>query len=106
LDDNAVLIADALGVIRFWSVGAERWFGHLAAVAEGQTLDLIVPQEHRAAHWAGFRRAFETGGAALEGQLTPFPVQGANGEIVEIPGRLSLLRAADGKVTAALIVFG
>jgi PAS domain S-box-containing protein len=47
VDDEPVVLADRNGVIRFWSRGAEQAFGHAVAEAVGQTLDLIVPPEHR-----------------------------------------------------------
>ena len=35
-------------------------FGYSAAVAIGQTLDLIVPEEERADHWRSYRRVMAT----------------------------------------------
>jgi PAS domain S-box-containing protein len=106
VDDNAVVIADAEGVIRFWSPGAERAFGYDAAEALGQTLDLIVPAEFQTQHWAGFRRALKTGAAAMDGQVGPFPVRRADGEVAPTPGRLTLVREPDGPVIGAMVVFG
>jgi PAS domain S-box-containing protein len=103
--DEAVVLADPSGVIRYWSGGAESLFGFPADEAVGQTLDLIVPAEHRQAHWTGFRRAFQAGAAAAEGQTAPFPARHANGEILPRPGRLTLVRRPQGDVVAALVVF-
>ena len=55
--NHAVVVADAGGTISWWSPGAEILFGHRAAVAIGQSLDLIVPEALRARHWTGFGRA-------------------------------------------------
>lgn len=104
--NNPIVIADPDGVIRFWSPGAEAAFGYPAAQSVGQTLDLIVPPDYREAHWKGFRRAIASGVAAAEGQIAPFPVRKAGGEIVSLPGRLTLLRQASGQVIAAIVVFG
>jgi PAS domain S-box-containing protein len=41
--DHAIVVADADGTITWWSPAAEVLFGHSAAVALGQSLDLIVP---------------------------------------------------------------
>jgi PAS domain S-box-containing protein len=106
MDNHAVVIADADGVIRHWSGGAVAAFGHDAADCVGQTLDRIVPPQFRPAHWAGFRRAMAAGTAGIEGQVGPFPVQCADGAIVEAPGRLSLLRLASGQVIGAMVIFG
>jgi PAS domain S-box-containing protein len=98
-------MADPSGVICFWSAGAERAFGYPAAEAVGQTLDLIVPPEHREAHWNGFRRAIESGAASVEGQSIPFPARCAGGDVAARPGRLTLVRRPRGQVIAALVVF-
>jgi PAS domain S-box-containing protein len=105
LDNNAVVIADPAGVIRFWSVGAEKTFGYRADQAVGHTLDLIVPAEYQEAHWKGFRRAIASGSAEVEGLKTPFPVRRACGAIEEAPGTLTLVREAQGQVIAAMVVF-
>lgn len=105
MENEVIILADRLGVIRYWSDGATAMFGHAADQAVGQRLDLIVPEEHRAAHWKGFRRAFESGTAAAEGVAGPFPAKHANGNIVTRTGRLSLVRQPQGNVVAALVVF-
>ena len=48
---DLVIVAIADGVIVFWSSAAERTFGWTQQ-ALGQTLDLIIPERQRAAHWA------------------------------------------------------
>jgi PAS domain S-box-containing protein len=105
MNHYAVVIADADGRIRFWSAGAEKAFGHLAPQAVGQTLDLIVPPEHTLAHWKGFRGAIASGAAAAEGRTNIFPVRRLNGEIMQSPGRLTLIREPQGQVIAAVVVF-
>jgi len=100
------VIADREGMICFWSAGAETAFGHPAAEAVGQTLDLIVPPEFREAHWKGFRRAVQSSAAHLEGQVTPFPVCCADGGVLAAPGRLTLVRDPEGEVIAVTVAFG
>jgi PAS domain S-box-containing protein len=41
--DHAIVVVDTDGHITWWSPGAEALFGHSAADALGQSLDLIVP---------------------------------------------------------------
>ena len=105
LDNNAIVIADAGGTIRYWSAGAEKAFGHAAWDALGRTLDIIVPEEYRPAHWRGFRKAIAAGAAAAEGQATPFPVLRADGEIAVTRGLLTFLRDPSGRVIAAAVTF-
>lgn len=58
---EAVIFADREGLIRVWNRGAEVLFGFAATEAVGSSLDLIIPERFRPAHWAGFRQAIESG---------------------------------------------
>jgi PAS domain S-box-containing protein len=58
---DAIVYADAEGVIRFWNSGATRIFGFAEAEAIGQSLDIIIPERLRARHWEGFRATMQTG---------------------------------------------
>jgi PAS domain S-box-containing protein len=54
---DAIISADAGGVIRSWNRAAEAIFGWPAAEALGRNLELIIPERFREAHWTGLRRA-------------------------------------------------
>jgi PAS domain S-box-containing protein len=58
---DAVIYADAEGLIRFWNKGAERIFGFDAAEALGRSLDIIIPESLRGRHWAGYEKTMRTG---------------------------------------------
>jgi len=58
---DAIIFADRSGIIRLWNRGAERIFGYPPADALGASLDLIIPERFRRAHWEGFQRAIDTG---------------------------------------------
>jgi PAS domain S-box-containing protein len=58
---DAIIFADREGMIRIWNRGAERIFGYPAAEALGASLDLIIPERFRRAHWEAFHRAIDTG---------------------------------------------
>ncbi|MQA03971.1 MAG: PAS domain S-box protein [Streptosporangiales bacterium] len=58
--EHAIIEADTQGVIVRWSAGAEVLFGHRAEDAVGRTLDLVVPQRLREAHWTGFATPWRT----------------------------------------------
>ena len=58
---EAVIYADLKGVIQIWNHGAEAVFGFSADEAVGQSVDIIIPEKLRAAHWAGFNKAVEHG---------------------------------------------
>jgi PAS domain S-box-containing protein len=67
---DAVIFADARGTIRRWNPAAAALFGYSAAEALGQTLDLIIPEHLRAAHWRGFDAAMTNGVMQLQGRPT------------------------------------
>jgi len=58
---DAIIFADRDGRIGLWNRGAELIFGHAAADVIGQSLDIIIPERLRAAHWQAFDRSLETG---------------------------------------------
>ncbi len=47
---EAIIAADATGVVRFWNSAAEAMFGYMAREALGQTLNLIVLEGYRHCH--------------------------------------------------------
>jgi len=58
---DAIVYAAADGIIRFWNGGAERIFGYEESEALGASLDIIVPENLRKAHWNGYRETMRTG---------------------------------------------
>jgi PAS domain S-box-containing protein len=105
-DTHGIVFADSEGVIRFFSPGAERLFGHSAADAVGRSLDLIVPEPFRAQHWAGFRRAVSTGAAKNSGGRTNIPVLCRDGQIRPFPGSFYFLTDGHGIGIGAIAVYG
>lgn len=106
MDQHVLVIADMAGVIRHWSVGAETLIGYPASQAVGTTLDLIVPEEFRAAHWMGFRRAMEVGEAEIDGTTTELPVRCAHGGVEVFSVAVTLLRDPSRSVVGAMIIGG
>ncbi|MBB5158157.1 PAS domain S-box protein [Saccharopolyspora phatthalungensis] len=102
---SAVVVADRDGVIVHWSPGAEELFGHRVDTAVGSTLDLIVPEEYRQRHWAGFRKAMDTGEAHLDGATTCLPVRCHDGRVRAFPGRFTLLRDPYGTFVGAAATY-
>ena len=58
---EAIIFADRKGTIRLWNARAQAIFGYAAAEAIGRSLDLIIPEHLRAAHWRGYERAIADG---------------------------------------------
>jgi PAS domain S-box-containing protein len=58
---EAMIFADREGVIRAWNPAAEAVFGFPADEVLGQSLDVIIPESMRAAHWKGYEMAMQRG---------------------------------------------
>ena len=58
---DGIIFADREGVIQIWNRAAAELFGYLPEEAVGRTLDVIVPEDLRHAHWEGFRTAVASG---------------------------------------------
>jgi len=58
---DAIVYADAAGLIAFWNKGAERIFGFSEAEAVGKSLDIIIPENLQKRHWDGFAETVRTG---------------------------------------------
>ena len=58
---DAIIFADAGGIIRLWNSGAEAIFGYPAEETLDKSLDLIVPEKLRKRHWDGYRKVMATG---------------------------------------------
>ena len=102
---DAIVVADVAGTIRYWNAGAEATFGHGAAEAVGQSLDLIIPEAQRARHWDGYRRVMETGTTRYGRTLLAVPALHRDGRRLSIEFRVILLRTPDGALSgiAAII---
>lgn len=62
---DAIVVADRAGLILVWNRAAESLFGFPATEAIGHSLDIVIPERFRAAHWDGFHRAVANGRTCL-----------------------------------------
>ncbi len=76
---DAVIFAGTDGLITTWNAAAERTFGYTADEAIGQSLDIIVPERFREAHWKGFDRALGDKVTKYAGQFLPTRAQKKDG---------------------------
>jgi PAS domain S-box-containing protein len=95
---DAVIYADGEGLIRFWNSGAERILGFREAEVLGQTLDIIIPEEHRERHWAGFYETIRTGATHYgRGRTIAVPAIHKDGERIPVEFSILPFRDADGR---------
>jgi PAS domain S-box-containing protein len=95
---DALVIADTTGVIRFWNAAAERLFGFTRAEAEGQSLNLMIPERFRPAHDAGFARAVETGSLRTGTRVLRTRSNHQDGRKLYVDFTFAVLKAPDGRV--------
>jgi len=99
---DAIIYADADGLIRFWNAGAERIFGFSQSDAVGKSLDIIIPERFRKRHWDGYARTVRTGvtrygagdilavpairkdGFRISVEFTILPFTGLEGQVIGI----------------------
>jgi PAS domain S-box-containing protein len=105
MDQHAVIIADAGGVIQLWSAGAAALFGYPAADVVVKKLDLVVPPDLREAHWHGFGHAMKTGIASGEGTFFDAPGLCSSGEVKTLRGQLHVLRDENKTPIGAMAIF-
>jgi hypothetical protein len=64
-------------------------------------MDVIVPENLRERHWAGWREAWASG-EIREGLAAMTPVRCADGQIRQFAARLQPVRSAHGELVAAM----
>src|SRR5689334_20650805 len=99
---DAVIFADAEGKIREWNASAERIFGWSQAETLGQSLDLIVPERFRDAHWQGYDRALRDGATKYAGQSLPTRSTRKDGSDIYVELTFAIIHGANGVVLGAL----
>jgi PAS domain S-box-containing protein len=96
---DAIVYADAAGVIRFWNDAATRIFGYDAGEALGASLDLIVPQRLRPRHWRGFDEVMRGRQSRYgQGDLLAVPALHKNGRQISVEFTILPFRDSGGSM--------
>lgn len=101
---DAVIFADREGRIRIWNAAAEALFGFSHMEAIGQSLDLIIPERLRAAHWEGFLRAVASGRTRLGGRAVITRSTTAAGATIYVEMSFALVSDVRGDVLGSVAV--
>ena len=97
----AVIFGDREGIIRLWNSGAEAMFGFTAEEAVGRSMDLIVPEKHRAKHWEGYHHVMESGVTKYGREALAVPALTKDGRRISIEFNIALLRDERGRMLGA-----
>ena len=101
---TALVFAGPSGIIRIWNSAAESLFGYRAGEAIGQTLDLIVPPEYRARHWAGFRAALAAADGNIDHSSFNIPALRRDGTVMRAEVRLLVVHDSRNRAIGAMAV--
>jgi PAS domain S-box-containing protein len=97
---DAIVYADASGLIQVWNAGAVRMFGFTEAEALGQTLDIIIPASLRDRHWNGYRDTMRTGQTRYgDGQTLAVPAIRKDGTRISVEFTIVPFTGEDGGMT-------
>lgn len=101
---DAVIYSNREGLIERWNPAAESMFGYTFAEADGQSLDLIIPEPLRAAHWRGFDAAMASGSTRLHGRPTLTRAERKTGEKIYVEMSFSLVIDGSGKAIGSVAI--
>jgi len=101
---DALVYADTQGRICGWNAAAERLFGFSRAEAIGNSLDLIIPERLRAAHWAAFDRAMASSATRLDGRPTITRSLTGRGETIYVEMTFAVVNDDQGKALGSVAI--
>ena len=99
---DAIIFADQQGVIRIWNNAAADLFGYLSEEAVGQTLNIIIPDHLRHAHWEGFRGAVASGHTKHGRQALKTRATHKTGQKLYVSLAFSVVKDREGNVLGAM----
>jgi len=92
---DAIICTDPSGAISRWNRASTALFGYSAEEAMGQSVELIIPEHLRAAHWSGFDAAMTRGTLKLEGRPTLTRALHKSGRKLYVEMTFAIVNAAD-----------
>ncbi len=101
---DAIIFADSDGNIRRWNEATASLFGVPADEAIGQSLDIIIPEKLRPAHWAGFRKAMASGVTRLSGRPTITRALHPSGARLYVELSFAVVRDSQGAVVGSVAI--
>jgi PAS domain S-box-containing protein len=99
---DAIIFADLEGMIQVWNQAAAELFGIPADEAIGLSLDIIIPEHLRHAHWEGFGRAVAIGHTKHGRRALKTRATHKDGQRLYVSLAFSVVNDQDGKVIGAM----
>jgi PAS domain S-box-containing protein len=99
---DAIIFADQEGTIRVWNESAAALFGYAPDEAIGRSLDLIIPEHLRRAHWEGFHQAIARGQTKLGRQALRTRAVPKTGQKLYVSLAFAVIKDREGNVMGAI----
>ena len=102
---DAVIIASNDGTILEWNEAATRIFGWSREQAVGENIDMMIPDNQKDDHWAGYDRVLESGETKYgEGNLLNVSALKADGSRVGVAMSITPLKEGGSTTAIGVIV--
>ena len=99
---DGIIFADRQGVIQIWNSAAVELFGFRPEEAVGRTLDIIVPEQLRHAHWEGFGKSVASGHTKHGTRALKTRATHKAGHKLYVSLAFSVVKDREGKVIGAM----
>lgn len=101
---DGIIYADHAGIIRLWNQGARAIFGYDSMEVLGKSLDILIPERFRSAHWKGFYNAMATGQPLHAGRVLRTRSVHKNGNKLYVDLTFGMVKDATGSVRGSVAV--
>jgi PAS domain S-box-containing protein len=88
---DAIILSDTRGVIKIFNNASVSMFGIPQEEAVGSSLDIIIPEPYREAHWKGFYAAVQNKKMKHQGKVLPTKARKADGTTFYVSLSFSLV---------------
>lgn len=99
---DAIIFADPKGVIRIWNDAAADLFGYAPNEAIGRSLDIVIPEHLRRAHWDGFGKAIASGRTVHGGEALRTRATQKNGQKLYVTLAFAVIKDQEGNAIGAM----
>jgi PAS domain S-box-containing protein len=99
---DAMIFADRDGTIRVWNESAAALFGYAPDEAIGRSLDIIIPEHLRRAHWEGFHQAIARGHTKLGRQALKTRATPKTGQKLYVSLAFAVIKDREGNALGAI----
>jgi len=100
---DAIVTANQVGRITYLNAAAELMFGYSMAEADGELLELLMPEQFKAPHKAGFNRYLTTGASRIIGKTIEILARKKDGTEFPIDISIATWSTARGAFFTAIV---